>query len=456
MALQSINPATGEVLRAYDTETGSESLRKASAALGAFQAWRRLSFPERADPLRRFAARLLDHREILARLMAQEMGKPVVQGRAEVDKCAWACEHFAEHGARYLEDDAVATEADASQVVYQPLGVILAIMPWNFPLWQVVRCAAPALAAGNVILLKHASNVTGCALVLEELFAAAGLPADAFQVLRIPSAEVGTVIDHPAIRGISLTGSTPAGRAVAAHAGRRLLKTVLELGGSDPYLVLDDAGVEKAARVCAAARMINGGQSCIAAKRFLVDRSVEPAFTRALVEALRAERAGDPLDEQTTLGPMARIELRDALHEQVQRSIALGARCILGGAPVPGPGAFYPPTVLTEVRPGMPVFDEETFGPVAAVTAVADESEAVQLANQSAYGLGAAVFTRNRARGEKVARELEAGVCVVNDSVRSDPRLPFGGIKESGYGRELGLLGIREFVNAKTMMINSP
>ena len=456
MALHSTNPATGERFRSIEPDTADRCRRKIDEAHSAFAGWRHVSGRDRAALLSRLAEQLRGRREELAREIAREMGKPVTQGRAEVEKCAWACDHFAAQGEHYLAPLRAPTEAESSAVIYQPLGVILGIMPWNFPVWQVIRCVAPALTAGNVVVLKHASNVTGCAVAIEELAAAAGFPAGVFQVLRIESAGLGAVLDHPALRGVSLTGSTEAGRAVAEHAGRRLLKTVLELGGSDPYIVLEDADPERAARCCATARLINSGQSCVAAKRFIVHPTVEPAFTSALIDCFRKERVGDPLDPETTVGPLARRDLRDTLHDQVRRSLALGARCALGGEPAPGPGWFYPPTVLTDVGPGMPVFDEETFGPVAAITRATDEAEAIQLANRSAFGLGAAVFTRDRDRGERVARELEAGFCVVNDLVRSDPRLPFGGIKDSGYGRELGLLGMLEFVNAKTLVIQSP
>jgi succinate-semialdehyde dehydrogenase/glutarate-semialdehyde dehydrogenase len=350
----------------------------------------------------------------------------------------------------------VAAVEPRTLVCHQPLGVVLAVMPWNFPLWQVIRCAVPALMAGNVIVLKHASNVTGCALALDFALQAATLPAGIFQILLVASAGLRPVLDHHAVRGVAFTGSTEAGRALAAEAGQRLLKTVLELGGSDPYVILEDADLEHAARTCAASRLINSGQSCVAAKRFIVAEPVLTRFESLFVEAMRHQRMGDPLDAETTVGPLARMDLRDTLHRQVADSIAAGARLLLGGE-LPGrEGAFYPPTVLTAVTPGMAAFDEETFGPVAAIVSARDEVEAIRLANRSNFGLGAAVFTRDPARGERVARELEAGCCHVNDFVRSDPRLPFGGIKHSGYGRELGFLGIREFVNSKSLVIANP
>jgi succinate-semialdehyde dehydrogenase / glutarate-semialdehyde dehydrogenase len=455
MTLRSINPATGELIREYPSMDPAEVAEVVDRAHAAFLTWREESFSARAAVLTR-VAEVLEAREAeLARLMATEMGKPVEQGRAEVAKCAWVCRHYADTAEESLREEEVATEATRSYVTYRPLGVVLAIMPWNFPFWQVFRFAAPGLMAGNAGVLKHAGNVTGCALAIEEVFRAAGAPAHLFRALRIGSEAVGAVIDHPGISAVTLTGSTGAGRSVAAQAGAALKKTVLELGGSDAYLVLHDADVPAAARLCAESRLINAGQSCIAAKRFLVVASVREEFERHLVEAMRNRRPGDPLDPATALGPLARQDLREELHGQVQRSVAQGARLLLGGQPEEGAGAYYPPTVLTEVAPGMPAFDEELFGPVAAIVPVANEEEAVRLANQSAFGLGGAVFTRDRQRGERLASAaLEAGTCVVNGFVKSDPRLPFGGIKHSGYGRELGVHGIREFVNIKTVVVN--
>jgi succinate-semialdehyde dehydrogenase / glutarate-semialdehyde dehydrogenase len=367
-----------------------------------------------------------------------------------------ACRHFAEHAEGYLADEPVTAGEGRTLVCHQPLGVVLAVMPWNFPLWQVFRCAIPALMAGNVVVLKHASNVTGCAFGIEFANQAAALPEGIFQTLLIASSQLGPVLDHPALRGVALTGSTEAGRALAGEAGQRLLKTVLELGGSDPYLVLEDADLEHAARICASSRLINSGQSCIAAKRFIVVEPVLARFENLFVEEMRKQHLGDPLDAETTVGPLARMDLRESLHQQVVDSIAAGARCLLGGEIPDRPGAFYPPTVLTAVTPGMAAFDEETFGPVAAIVPARDKADAIRLANSSLFGLGAAVFTRDVERGERVARQLEAGCCHVNDFVRSDPRIPFGGIKHSGYGRELGLLGIREFVNSKSLVIANP
>ena len=420
----------------------------------AFTQWRRTTFDERAGLLREAARLLRERRERYARLMADEMGKPLTQGRAEADKCAWVCEYYAEHGAGFLADEVVETDFSRSLVTYQPIGVVLAVMPWNFPFWQVIRFAAPTLMAGNVAALKHAANVPGCALAIEELFRDAGFPAGVFTTLLIDTAQVRTAIRHPAVQAVTLTGSAAAGRAVARLAGERIKKTVLELGGSDAYLILKDADLPLAAETCANSRLTNSGQSCIAAKRFVVVESVREEFQRLFVERMRAARMGSPLEEGVVVGPLARHDLRDALHDQVERSIEEGARLLLGGTVPPGPGAFYPPTVLTDVKKGMPAYSEELFGPVAAIIPVPNEKAAIKVANDSAFGLGAAVFTRDAARGERIAREeIQSGTCFVNALVKSDPRLPFGGVKESGYGRELSHHGIREFVNAKVVSV---
>ncbi len=458
MLLQSINPATGDVVRTWPAMDAAACAATVDAAGRAQGAWRRVPIEARAAIVRR-AARLLERdREALARGMTAEMGKPIVQSRAEIDKCAWACDHFAAHGPGLLAPEIVPTDARRSYVAYRPLGVVLAIMPWNFPYWQVLRFAAPALVAGNAVVLKHAPNVTGCALAVADIWREAGLPDGLFGVLRVAPAAVDVVvaelIAHPAVQAVTLTGSTRAGRAVAARAGAHGKKTVLELGGSDPAVVLADADVDAAARVCAAARLINSGQSCIAAKRFVVVEDVRAAFTDRLVAHLAAARVGDPLDERTEVGPLARIDLRSTLHRQVADSVAAGARAILGGLLPDGPGAYYPVTVLDGVAPGMSAYAEETFGPVAAIIAARDTADALRIANDTAYGLGAAVYTADAAAGEAIALEdLDAGACFVNGMVKSDPRLPFGGIKASGYGREMGAFGIREFVNVKTVFV---
>lgn len=453
MSLQSVNPLHGRPLRAYDEMSPAAAAVALTAGAMAFAEWRQRSLEDRGARLRRLAEVIRERREELAVLMAEEMGKPIAQGRAEADKCAACCRFYAENGARFLQAEVVPTEASRSYVLFQPLGLILAVMPWNFPFWQVVRAAAPALMAGNVLALKHASNVPGCALALAALFQEAGFPPGVFQTLLVSSRQVDALIAHPAVQAVTLTGSTPAGRAVAAAAGNALKKTVLELGGNDPYVVLEDADLEQAATACAASRLNNGGQTCIAAKRFIVVETVANAFAEAIQARFENQIMGDPLDPATTLGPLARHDLRDELHDQVQRSLAAGAILRCGGSRPAGEGAFYPPTLLDHVQPGMAVYHEETFGPVAALIRVADEAEAIRVANDSAFGLGAAVFTRDWQRGERVASQLEAGCCFVNDFVRSDPRLPFGGVRQSGYGRELSSFGIREFVNIKSVSV---
>ena len=454
MALRSVNPTDGSLLREYEEASAEDVTEALAGAARAFEDWGRTPFAARAVVLRRAAALLRARRDELARLMALEMGKPVAQGRAEADKCAWVCDHYAEHAERLLAPEDAPTDASRSYVAFEPLGPVLAVMPWNFPLWQVFRFAAPALMAGNVGLLKHASNVCGCALAIEGILHEAGLAPGAFRALLVGSARVAALVEAAEVVAVTLTGSTPAGRAVAARAGACLKKTVLELGGSDPYVVLEDADLERAAEACAASRLINGGQSCIAAKRFVVVEPVLQQFQELLVGRVRARRMGDPLEDGVDVGPQARRDLRDELHRQVEASVRRGARALLGCRVPGGPGAFYPPSVLAGVAPGMPAFDEELFGPVAAIVAARDEREAIRLANHTVFGLGAAVFTRDLERGERIARhELAAGSCFVNAFVKSDPRLPFGGIKESGYGRELGALGIREFVNVKTVYV---
>jgi succinate-semialdehyde dehydrogenase / glutarate-semialdehyde dehydrogenase len=454
MSIQAINPATGEVVATHDEMTPQVVAGIVNSAHGAFNDWRHASHADRAVPMRKAAEILRKEARDFAHLMAREMGKPVRDGIAEANKCAAACDYFAENATNFLAREPVATDARSSFVTFNPLGVVLAVMPWNFPFWQVFRFAAPALMAGNAAVLKHASNVPGCAVAIEQVFRRAGFPENLFRTLMIGSKAVDAVIEHPLVRAVTLTGSGPAGRAIAAKAGNLLKKTVLELGGSDPYLVLEDADLDLAADVCTKARLVNSGQSCIAGKRFIVVEAVRAEFEHRFVTRMAASKMGDPLDESTEIGPQARTDLRDTLQRQVDQSIAKGARCLLGGSIPEGRGAWYPPSVLTEVRPGMPAFDEEMFGPVAAVVPVRDEAEAVTLANASTFGLGGGVITRDIARGERIAAELiESGCVFVNDAVRSDARLPFGGIKESGYGRELASYGIKEFVNVKTVWV---
>ena len=451
-ALRSFDPSSGDLLAEYAAHDADEVARRLERAHQAFLMWRSQSFERRARVLHAVAARLRGRRRALADLITTEMGKPIRQAGAEVDKCAWACEHFAEHAERYLAIEPVATDATRSFTRCDALGVVLAIMPWNFPLWQLFRCAAPALMAGNAMLLKHASNVPGCALAIEDLFEGAA-PAGLLSALLVSSDVVAGLIAHPGIAAVSLTGSESAGREVAAAAGRALKKSVLELGGSDPFIVLDDVDPAGTAAQAAAARVQNSGQSCIAAKRFIVLEAAAEKFEHALIERMRSLEVGDPRDPATEVGPLARADLRDALHAQVLKTVEAGATLALGGSALDRRGWYYAPTVLTGVRPGMAGFDEETFGPVAAVIRARDEHEAIELANHSRFALGASLWTSDALRGERLAASVEAGAVFVNEIVRSDPRIPFGGIKSSGFGRELGREGIREFVNLKTVWI---
>ena len=453
MPIVSVNPANDETIKTYEEMTPQETAAAVEDAHRAWLAWRRTSFAERASLMKKAAGILRRRKDEFAMLMALEMGKPLKQGVAEVEKCASGCDYYADSAEAHLAPEIVETAASRSYVAFDPLGVVLAVMPWNFPFWQVFRFAAPALMAGNAGVLKHASNVPGCALAIEEILAQAGFPAGVFRTLLIGSRQVKAVIEHPLVRAVTLTGSTPAGKAVAARAGAVIKKTVLELGGSDAYIVLEDADLELAVNTCATSRLINSGQSCVNAKRFIIVEPLLAAFTERLVAVMRTKKMGDPLVEGTDIGPQARTDLRDELHGQVMSSIARGATLLLGGEVPPGKGSFYPPTVLADVRPGMPAYDEELFGPVAAIIKARDEEDAVRIANDSIFGLGAAVFTKDVERGERLARDLEAGCTFVNTLVASDPRLPFGGIKEAGYGRELGSYGIREFMNVKTVYI---
>jgi succinate-semialdehyde dehydrogenase / glutarate-semialdehyde dehydrogenase len=455
MVLKAINPATGKEIAEYDEMSRDDTAHAVEAAHAAFLDWRRKSFAERAKPMRETARLLRARTRQYGRLMSQEMGKPITAAIAEVEKCAVACDFFAENAEGFLAPEPLPIEgASKSFVAFQPIGVVLAIMPWNFPFWQVFRFLAPNLMAGNAGVLKHASNVPGCGIAIEELTRHAGFPDNLFRTLMITNRHVERVIEHRYIRAITLTGSEAAGRAVARKAGELLKKTVLELGGSDPYIVREDADVEKAAAIATKARLINSGQSCIAGKRFIVVEPLRERFEAAFTEKMRAAIMGDPMDELAEIGPMARHDLRDALHKQVEASIAHGARLLCGGEIPEGEGAYYPATVLTDVKPGMPAFDEEIFGPVAAIIAAKDEAEAIALANRSEFGLGAGVITADLAHAETLAvEEIEAGSVFVNGAVASYAQLPFGGIKSSGYGRELSHYGIKEFVNIKTVVI---
>lgn len=452
--MKSVNPATGETIATYEEHSTEEVGAIIDRAHETFGKWRRTEFADRADLLRNAADLLEDRTEDLAKLMAAEMGKPIVGGRAEVQKCAWVFRYYADEGAGFLGDVQIEADRAKSYVHFEPLGVVLAVMPWNFPLWQVMRFAAPALMAGNTGVLKHASNVTGCALAIEDLFRDAGFPEGCFSTILIPGSRVSEVIEHPGIAAVTLTGSDPAGRSVASKAGQMLKKVVLELGGSDPSIILEDADLELAAASCSTGRLINSGQSCIAAKRFIVHEDVYDEWLEKFTERMASAATGDPMDEKTIVGPMARADLRDELAEQVARSVAAGATVHLGNEIPVGPGAFYPPTILTDVRAGMAAYDEEFFGPVASVIRVGSEEEAIAVANDTEFGLGASVYTADLERGERIAAAfIDAGSVFVNSFVASDPRLPFGGVKTSGYGRELSELGIKEFVNAKTVVV---
>lgn len=454
-AMQVTNPATCAKGRSYPAHSLDDAVEAAEQASEAQRLWRKSSFAERAAVLRRTADLLRARADQYAALMTEEMGKTVTDGRAEIEKCAFHCEWFAGNGERILADEPVDLDgAGEAFVTFNPLGVVLAVMPWNFPFWQVIRSAAPALMAGNGALLKHASNVPGCALAIEQLFHDAGVPKALFRTLLLPSKHIAALIESEHVAAVTLTGSVAAGRSVAAAAGGALKKCVLELGGADAYLVLEDADPAAAAKVAATARMVNGGQSCIAGKRFIVVRAMKERFERALTEAMQAYAIGDPTNDGTKLGPMQSVEARDEIHEQVEKSIAAGAKLLLGGEKPDRAGAWYPATVLTDVAPGQPAHDEEVFGPIAAIIVAEDEEDAIRIANASEFGLGSGVLTGNVDRGRRIAREqLEAGMSFVNENVRSDPRMPFGGVKHSGYGRECGAYGIREFVNIKTVLV---
>ena len=452
--IKSINPANLEVIQTYQTSPPSEIKKIINAANEAFESWKKTSFNQRSKLMFNAAGVLRNNIDEYSRMMTLEMGKPFTQSKAEVEKCAWVCEYYAENAEKFLADELIKTDAAKSFVTFQSLGVVLAVMPWNFPFWQVFRFAAPGLMAGNAGILKHASNVSGCALAIEKVFLESGFPENLFRTILVPSSEMEEVIKNDNIKAVTLTGSVPAGKAVAKTAGSVLKKTVMELGGSDPYIILEDADIDMASETCVTARLINGGQSCIAAKRFIIVEKVYNEFEKRFIETMKAKKMGDPFDETNHIGPQASVSLRDELHQQVEKSIKLGAKLMLGGTIPETEGAWYLPTVLSNVKKGMPAYDEELFGPVAALIKAKDENEAIEIANDSIFGLGAAVFTRDVEKGEKIAKEkINAGCCFVNAFVKSDPRLPFGGIKDSGYGRELSSFGIREFVNIKSVYV---
>jgi len=447
--LKSVNPYDPSRIVNYPQLSDAELAKVLDGALPAFHAYRKTSFSQRKKRMTRVAGLLRQQKREFAEIITREMGKPVREAVAEVEKCAWVCEFYAEKAADFLKDRKVKTEAPESYVRYEPLGPVLAIMPWNFPFWQVFRFAAPALMAGNTALLKHASGVQGCALAIEKVFADAGFETGVFKNLAIASDRVRQVIGHPSVRGVTLTGSEAAGRSVAALAGEHLLKCVLELGGSNAFVVLNDADLELAVDVAMQARLQNGGQSCIAAKRFIPESGVADAFLSKLSAGLEKLKAGDPMREETDLGPLSSEKQAREVEQQVKRSVEMGARLVRGGK---RNGAFFEPTILTGVRPGMPAFDEEVFGPVFAVTEAGSPQEALELSNRSRFGLGMQVFTRSEDSARLFIEEAEEGAVFVNGMVRSDPRLPFGGVKQSGYGRELSVEGIREFMNVKSIV----
>ncbi len=452
--LISINPATGKEIASYLIHDEHYVEKALKQSVKTFEDWRRLPFSKRAVVLKNIAKELRKEKDKLVKLASLEMGKPIQQGYYEVEKCASTLEFYAKEGAKFLANEIVKTDARKSYVTFQPIGTVLAIMPWNFPYWQLFRAMAPTVMAGNVMILKHASNVSGCAMAIEKVIKNAGAPKGLMQTLLLPSSRVEKLIDDSRVAAVTLTGSTAAGSKVAEAAGRNLKKAVLELGGSDAYIILEDADMDTAIEIAVRGRLVNSGQSCIAAKRFVVVKLRRKEFEQRFTEQMKAATYGDPMDEKNKIGPMARHDLRDQLHDQVQKSIAKGAKLLCGGFIPDGPGAYYPPTVLTNIKKGMPAYDEELFGPVGVIIEAKDEADAMRIANDTIYGLGGGIISKNRARAEKLAaEELQAGSCFVNDFVHSDQRLPFGGIKHSGYGRELGEFGIREFVNIKTVYV---
>ncbi len=447
------NPATGQVLQLHDGWSDQRLQHALQQAGDAQRDWVQTSLAARSAILRRVAARLNERRDEYARIITMEMGKLLTEARAEVGKCASACEYFAQHAEAFLQPDIIESDAGRSYVAWQPLGVVFAVMPWNFPFWQAFRAAAPALMAGNAVVLKHAPNVPRCALAIESVFRDCGLPESAYTNLPIEVEQAEQVIASPHVHAVTLTGSEAAGRKVAALAGQHLKKCVLELGGSDPFVVLHDADLDLAVDMAVNSRFLNGGQSCIAAKRFIVVPQVADEFLARFKEKVEALKPGDPMDAATTLAPMARHDLREALHEQVRDAIAQGAVAVTGCEPLAGDGFFYQPSILDHVTPETRAYREELFGPVAAGIRIADEDDALRIANDNRYGLGASIWSRDTARAERLAVRIQAGCAFVNGMVKSDPRLPFGGVKASGYGRELSRLGMLEFVNAKTVWV---
>ena len=453
MAIETVNPATGKMEKSFNEMSESEVMELIGKGKEAFGKWKNVPYEERKRLLKNAASILREKKYDYGRILTLEMGKPVVQSIAEVEKCALACDYYADNGEKILKEEIIATDGSESYVRFDPIGVVLAVMPWNFPFWQVFRFAAPALMAGNTGLLKHASNVPMCALAIEEIFLKAGFPQNVFKTLLIGSGMVEKVINHPDVKGVSLTGSEPAGRSIAGAAGKMIKKSVLELGGSDPFIVLADADIDEAVKTAVTARMINNGQSCIAAKRFIAVEKIYNEFEEKFVKAVKNVKTGDPMDGSTELGPMAREDLLIELDSQIKKSVAKGAKILCGGKRIDVPGFYYEPTVLANVKEGMPAYEEELFGPAASLIKAEDEKDAVSIANNTAFGLGASIWTNDKLKAKELIPLIEAGSVFVNGMVKSDPRLPFGGIKTSGYGRELSHYGIKEFVNIKTVWI---
>ena len=451
--MKAINPATNELIKEYQDHSNEQAGQIIDACHREFLTWRKTSFTDRGKLMHEAANILRRDKEKYARIITLEMGKIIAESRAEVEKCAWVCEYYAENAEIFLRDEIIKTDDSRSFAAFEPLGIVLAVMPWNFPFWQVFRFASPALMAGNAGVLKHASNVPGCALAIEEIFHKAGFPENIFRTLLISASKVEAVIRNNHVKAVTLTGSEPAGMQVASIAGQMLKKTVLELGGSDPFIVLEDSDIESCVKTSVTARMINAGQSCIAAKRFIVVEPMVRRFEEGHTRLMKSLKVGDPLSEDTQVGSLARLDLLEELDDQVQKSLKLGARLLCGGKKAEGPGAFYLPTVLAEVKKGMPVYDQETFGPVTAIIPVKDTEEAIEVANDSPFGLGGCIWSRDLEKAEALARRIETGAVFINSMTKSDPRLPFGGVKRSGYGRELSHYGIKEFVNIKTIVI---
>ncbi len=453
MAIQTINPTSGKIEKTFSEQTRLEVYELIEKAHDAFLKWRETDYVTRSQLMKNVAQILRDRKEHYGKILTLEMGKPITQAIAEVDKCAWACDYYADNTEKILDKEIVQTDASESFVRFDPIGVVLAVMPWNFPFWQVFRFAAPALMAGNVGILKHASNVPMSALAIEEIFTTAGFPQNTFKTLLIGSSLVKDLIDHPEVKAVTLTGSEPAGKQVAQACGAKLKKTVMELGGNDPFVVLEDANIDETVKTAVSARIINNGQSCIAAKRFIVVEKIYDEFEKKFVCAMKKVKVGNPMETTTELGPIAREDLLNELDEQVKQSVMKGAAILCGGKRIAQEGFFYEPTILANLSKGMPAYDDEIFGPVASLIKAKDEEDAIRIANDSPFGLGASLWTSSITKAKELARKIESGSVFINGMVKSDPRLPFGGIKNSGYGRELSHYGIKEFVNIKTVWV---